>query len=113
MTDHVDAPTPLGGPGNEVGRLAALQQCVLEFLEKELGGRSWQTMDTAPRDRIVWLYHRSWAGGPTLASWNDRGKWWSAVRGAGSCLVQDAPDGAEAILYNQHYWYPAFPPLPN
>ena len=77
----------------------------------------WMPLKTAPRDRIVWLWHRSWAGGPTLGFWNDRREWWSSTEGAGSCLISDEPDpkfydSAESIFARQCLWFPAFPPFP-
>lgn len=45
----------------------------------------WQTMETAPKDKALWLYSPGYASGAVAGYWNKRG-WWSAIDGAGSAL---------------------------
>jgi len=44
-------------------------------------------LKTAPKDKAIWIWSPSFAGGSIAAYWHSENKWWSRKGGAGSCLV--------------------------
>lgn len=63
---------------------------------------TWQPIESAPRDRILWLAHPAYVSGPSgpfLGYYNHERGWWSACGDAGTELTPT-------------HWFPAFPPLP-
>lgn len=65
---------------------------------------SWvKGLKTAPKDKPIWIWSASYAGGALAAYWNSRHKWWSRRGGAGSCLVSTYAE-------DHYHWMPRTEP---
>lgn len=81
--------------------MVVLQEGVSAVTDRANDPRWQRDLAQAPKDKPIWLWSHGFAGGAIAAYWNEPRGWWSAVRGAGSCLVH----GSWETESFPNYWW--------